>query len=311
MLFKKKNKEGEDAPKPKKSFLFWLRDNLDALVFAFFVAMFFRTFVVELYQVPSGSMTPTLMGDYAAHVDLNGDGKKDVVLFDRLSKYLYSLKMTSQQPYRLILDQENHTIIPCQIVTNEKTQSPEIQRIEISREQLKSLLRRKGIFHPVFVKSDDYWSVESPGEYLDNIENISKIKKEYSRIIISKFHYWFQKPKVGDVLMFKTPLSIYDPQKPKYIKRVVGQAGDSIDIQDHHVIRNGAVVTDHPVIANNTYYRADDFQETKVGDEDFLVFGDNSSSSWDSRYWGPVPDDHIGGKALFCFWPPSSFGFVK
>src|SRR2546423_11344087 len=38
-----------------------LREWIDALVIAIVIAMFFRMFIVELYQIPSGSMTPTLI----------------------------------------------------------------------------------------------------------------------------------------------------------------------------------------------------------------------------------------------------------
>ena len=39
-----------------------------------------------------------------------------------------------------------------------------------------------------------------------------------------------------------------------------------------------------------------------------LVFGDNSTNSYDSRYWGPVPENRIIGKAFVRFWPLSRLG---
>jgi len=39
--------------------------------------------------------------------------------------------------------------------------------------------------------------------------------------------------------------------------------------------------------------------------------GDNTMNSYDSRYWGPFPEDHVVGKFAFVFWPISSrFGWA-
>jgi signal peptidase I len=35
--------------------------------------------------------------------------------------------------------------------------------------------------------------------------------------------------------------------------------------------------------------------------------GDNRHNSWDSRYWGFVPEDHVVGKPVFIFWSMDSF----
>ncbi|HOR28949.1 MAG TPA: S26 family signal peptidase, partial [Candidatus Sumerlaeota bacterium] len=39
-----------------------LREWGDALVVAFVLAMFIRVFMLELFKIPTGSMTPTLIG---------------------------------------------------------------------------------------------------------------------------------------------------------------------------------------------------------------------------------------------------------
>ena len=41
----------------------------------------------------------------------------------------------------------------------------------------------------------------------------------------------------------------------------------------------------------------------------YWMMGDNRHNSWDSRYWGMVPEDHILGKPVFIFM--SKDGFVK
>lgn len=81
---KKKDKPASGAGDAKaavihKSFLRHVREWADALVIAFVLAMFIRTFVAELYKIPTGSMIPTLLGGPVAEWDVNGDGRDDIV----------------------------------------------------------------------------------------------------------------------------------------------------------------------------------------------------------------------------------------
>jgi len=39
-----------------------------------------------------------------------------------------------------------------------------------------------------------------------------------------------------------------------------------------------------------------------VGQDYFFMMGDNRDNSLDSRYWGPVPRDHISGQGLLIYW---------
>jgi len=71
-----KTEEKEEA----KSFLAHLRDWMDALVIAYILAMFIRSYVVELFKIPTGSMTPTLVGDLCASFDYDGNGEEDLIL---------------------------------------------------------------------------------------------------------------------------------------------------------------------------------------------------------------------------------------
>jgi len=291
---KKKNTDPKAPPPPPKSFLMKIRDNVDALVFAFFVAMFFRTFVVELYQVPTGSMTPTLMGDYSGRIDLNGDGKEDIVLFDKMPDGTWILKRTADFPGVVVFDPATHSV-------SVKSKEP------ISME----VFKRYPLLHPVFLKADTHWEVASPIDYLEQISQISKIRKEFSRIIIAKYYYWFHQPQTGDIMMFKTPAGIYDPQKPKYIKRICGVENQQLEIREPHLYVNSEKLDSNPVIAVNHYLARGDYTQFNIPADHFVPLGDNSSSSYDARYWGPVPNENIGGRALLCFWPLSTAGFIK
>ena len=51
--------------------------------------------------------------------------------------------------------------------------------------------------------------------------------------------------------------------------------------------------------------RPDYIGPIRLGDDEYIAFGDNSPESSDSRYWGPVPRENIVGKALMVWWYPT------
>jgi len=111
-------------------------------------------------------------------------------------------------------------------------------------------------------------------------------------------------PRRGDIIVFKFP---EDPDKD-FIKRVVGVAGDTIQVQDKHLMVNGqpaeyaqAVFKDPHVIPTGVQPR-DNFGPFTVPEGQVFVMGDNRDHSYDSRFWGPVSLDAVRGKAFIIYW---------
>ncbi|MBI1390433.1 MAG: signal peptidase I [bacterium] len=133
---------------------------------------------------------------------------------------------------------------------------------------------------------------------------------EGDRIFVNKFIYNFHDVNVGDIIVFRTKGidEIYDPTKPYYIKRVVGLSGDTLEIRDGYVYRNGKRLEDPPIFLKNYYTQYGNRSRFVVPDGELYVFGDNSFNSLDSRVWDGVPRQNVVGKAFFRFWPPARIG---
>jgi signal peptidase I len=65
------------------------------------------------------------------------------------------------------------------------------------------------------------------------------------RILVNKFGYFFQEPKVGDIVVFRAPVPAVRPgEKKDFIKRVVGLPGDRLEVHGGKLYRNGAPVNE-------------------------------------------------------------------
>ncbi len=129
-------------------------------------------------------------------------------------------------------------------------------------------------------------------------ESMSPSYHDGGRVILNGA-YRFQSAGYGDVVVFNPP---YTSDKP-YIKRIIGLAGDTIEIHDGAVYRNGALV-DEPYIdgVSTTCFHAPHCSLT-VPAGMIYVLGDNRPNSSDSRVFGPVDKDDVLGEVLFSFWP--------
>ncbi len=134
-------------------------------------------------------------------------------------------------------------------------------------------------------------------------------------ILVNKFIYGVKVPFIRNTLI---PVSepkrediavfIYPQDRSKdFIKRVVGVAGDTIEMKDKKLLINGKPYQDphgvylDPVMIPGSMQPRDTFGPIRVPKDHIFVMGDNRDYSLDSRFWGFVPLRDVLGKAFLIY----------
>jgi signal peptidase I len=145
-------------------------------------------------------------------------------------------------------------------------------------------------------------------------------------------------PERGDVIVFEFPDPAPGQEGQDFIKRVIGLAGDTLEVRHGQPIINGwkvprCSVGKYAFRENDGSSDSGDLYIEFLGDEAYLtvyddgpsvayegpfripqgevyVMGDNRNNSHDSRKWygakgGGVPYANIQGRAMRVWWPPS------
>ena len=127
-------------------------------------------------------------------------------------------------------------------------------------------------------------------------ESMTNTLHDKDIMILDKISLKFQSIKRFDII-------VIDTGDTKIIKRVIGLPGETIEYFDNKLYIDGEEVKDK--------YGKDatsDIEQTKIGDNEYYVLGDNRGNSVDSRIIGLVNKKDILGKATFIIYPFNRIG---
>jgi signal peptidase I len=179
-----------------------------------------------------------------------------------------------------------------------------------------------------------------PNQFFHAGEDILKLKVTAGdHLFVDRLTYNFRPPKRGEIIVFATAGIDNLRQDQFYIKRMVAMGGEEVRIgDDRHLVIDGkrldastphfekvysftskgppresqycGHVTDKVVNDYFPYYPGslarlfrDSSAVYHVQPDHYMVMGDNTMNSLDSRTWGDFPAANVIGKSFFVYWP--------
>jgi signal peptidase I len=299
------------------------RENIEVLLVALAVAMGIRTFFLQPFKIPTGSMQPTLFGVTSQNLLEEPDVKAPTgwesvkdwfagASYVRVKAPEDGVVTGVGQPFRILIFNIKQTILfngaPITIWF-----PPDCGGATLGD---RAGLHSGKTYH----KGDDVISLRVvSGDHL----------------FVDRLTYNFQPPARGDVIVFETK-GIPEEQRYRaripgdqfYIKRLVGLGGETVKLgEDRHLVIDGQRLDasmphfervygfDPKSQASDSHYSGhvnwphlapffkDKPEGVKIPQGDFLAMGDNTVSSLDSRTWGSFPSQYVIGRAFFVYWP--------
>lgn len=305
-----------------------MRENIEVVLVAVAVAMGIRTFFLQPFKIPTGSMQPTLYG--ITSQDLRGTDVKFPSMFTPtgfIDNWFrgYSYKEVKAKVSGEITRWDSE---PVKVILPFITK----QRFWIGNEP-----------HTVWFPPDKLFSGHYPdgrgrsglhrGQHFEKGQEVIKLKViSGDHLFVDRLTYNFRTPTRGEIVVFATKGVNGLPQNQFYIKRLIATGDEQVRIlDDRHVVIDderldastprfehlygfqfdplvppvGSTWSGH---ANGKYtFHARYFPSSNVvhtvRSNHFLVMGDNTMNSSDSRTWGDFSRTNVIGKSAFVYWP--------
>ncbi|GEP44333.1 signal peptidase I [Brevifollis gellanilyticus] len=309
-----------------------IAENVEVIFVAIVIALGIRAYIAQPFQIPTGSMQPTLNGITAQataedptpglagkigsifsstrFINVVSDHEGFLDRQNPITEHRFLIFM----PYCLLHFADGHTI---------KIKAPQ-------RQLLDELQLAKHInSEPVDTGNDTpdrraVWGLRG-GEPIKKGQLLARgVVHNGDHVLVDKFSYHFRTPTRGEVFVFTTKhinlITVPSEQGSQhYIKRLAGVPGDLLEVQAPLLFINGKQAEEQgfknvmqgtrekPVDGYRGYSFAENINgrinKIHLKPDDYFAMGDNSYNSSDSRYWGPVPERNLVGPALFCYWP--------
>ncbi len=131
----------------------------------------------------------------------------------------------------------------------------------------------------------------------------------HDSFFVDKISYNFREPKRGDIIVFWHHSE--DGEKTRYVKRLIAKGGDTVEIKGGDIYLNGEELTGEKF--DRRYWAEGQYgvDEVEVPEGKYYVLGDNSSNSFDSRFWGFADASSLIGEPYLRVWPLGRFGLIN
>lgn len=301
-----------------------IRENVEVILVAVVIAMAVRTYFLQPFKIPTGSMQPTLFG--VTSKDLRS--AKPAEAFPGFAGRVFDAVVGGIFYHELIAEQD------CELVG--------IATDKVTKFINRATLRiRSGpnqtVDHTLWFTSDDNFAGRagiSSGMRFKKGESIVRMKEVAGdHLFVNRLTYNFRRPALGEIIVFETTGIPMLPEGQFYIKRLVGLGGDELRIlDDRHIVRNGQRLDANTEFFEMVYggggfgewpYRGhlnnaeairkgfgpiapnfpDQNSKYLVPPGYLMAMGDNTANSSDSRVWGAFDEKKVIGKSAFVYWP--------
>jgi signal peptidase I len=309
------------------------RENVEVILVAIVVAVGVRSYFLQPFKIPTGSMQPTLNGiiGHRAFVANEADITADQKLqYEKRADGWYWKSYPADGSKPNFLRQIVEYFVLGRNYINVVAAEDEIVRQINPRKygffftfseivgQRQSYL----VYAPPDTLKQDFRVL--PGGRYQKGEVIARGAVDTGdQVFVDKFSYNFVRPHRGDVFVFRTDDIAEIPGDPEtgehsfYIKRLAGLPGDTLKIDPPLLFANGNAAEGFGfarVMAAKPPYHgytsgppgkllSDPSRTFTVPEHSYFAMGDNSAHSFDSRWWGPVPEPNLVGRGLFVYWP--------